>query len=147
MQVKSIADFQPSLSYHLSLRPLFCLFLSGLIRQVLLHMEVFIFTSEICFTSSCLIKNAFLSGWSLAESLARISWPWNFCSLCLLPSLSWWATFSIPVKPSCMCSRSWWFLGVCLRMSWKKDWMFMSIFSLYMLGNISCFRHQQILLQ
>ena len=28
--------FQPSLSYHLSLRPLFCLFLSGRLRQVLL---------------------------------------------------------------------------------------------------------------
>ena len=28
--------FQPSLSYHLSLRPLFCLFLSGCLRQVLL---------------------------------------------------------------------------------------------------------------
>ena len=29
--------FQPSLSYHLSLRPLFCLFLSGRLRQVLLY--------------------------------------------------------------------------------------------------------------
>ena len=43
MQVKSIAEcsegsilhcFQPSLSYHLSIRPLFCLFLSGHLRQV-----------------------------------------------------------------------------------------------------------------
>ena len=45
MQVKSIAEcskgsilqyFQPSLSYHLSLRSLFCLFLNGRLRQVLL---------------------------------------------------------------------------------------------------------------
>ena len=44
MQVKSIAEcskgsilqyFPPSLSYHLSLRSLFCLFLSGRLRQVL----------------------------------------------------------------------------------------------------------------
>ena len=46
MQVKSIAEcskgsilqyFRPSLSYHLSLRSLFCLFLSGRLRQVLLY--------------------------------------------------------------------------------------------------------------
>ena len=45
MQVKGIAEcskgsilqcFQPSLSYHLSLRPLFCLFLNDCLRQVLL---------------------------------------------------------------------------------------------------------------
>ena len=43
MQVKSIAEcssilqyFRPSLSYHLSLMPLFCLFLSGRLRHVLL---------------------------------------------------------------------------------------------------------------
>ena len=30
--------FRPSLSYHLSLRPLFCLFLSGRFRQVLLYI-------------------------------------------------------------------------------------------------------------
>ena len=47
MQVKSIAEcskgsilqyFRPSLSYHLSLRSLFCLFLSGRLRQALLHL-------------------------------------------------------------------------------------------------------------
>ena len=46
MQVKSIAEcskgsilqyFRPSLSYHLSLKSLFCLFLSGRLRQVLLY--------------------------------------------------------------------------------------------------------------
>ena len=30
--------FRPSLSYHLSLRPVFCLYLSGSLRQVLLYM-------------------------------------------------------------------------------------------------------------
>ena len=30
--------FRPSVSYHLSLRPLFCLFLSGCLRQVLLYI-------------------------------------------------------------------------------------------------------------
>ena len=48
MQVKSIAEcskgsilqyFRPSLSYHLSLRYLFCLFLSGRFRQVLLYFN------------------------------------------------------------------------------------------------------------
>ena len=48
MQVKSIAEcskgsilqyFRPSLSYYLSLRSLFCLFLSGGFRQVLLHLQ------------------------------------------------------------------------------------------------------------
>ena len=47
MQVKSIAEcskgsilqnFRPSLSYHFSLRSLFCLFLSGLYTQVLLNL-------------------------------------------------------------------------------------------------------------
>ena len=49
MQVKSIAEcskgsilqyFRPSLSYQLSLRPLFCLFLSGRFTHVLLYCNV-----------------------------------------------------------------------------------------------------------
>ena len=48
MQDKSIAEcsnrsilqyFWPSLSYHLSLRPLFCLFLSGSLRLILLYVS------------------------------------------------------------------------------------------------------------
>ena len=48
MQVESIAEcskgsilqyFRPSLSYYLSLRSLFCLFLSGRLRQVLLYSK------------------------------------------------------------------------------------------------------------
>ena len=48
MQVKSIVEcskgsilqyFRPSLSYHFPLRPLFCLFLSGRLRQVSLYMQ------------------------------------------------------------------------------------------------------------
>ena len=55
MQVKSIAEcsegsilqyFQPSLSYHLSLRSLFCLFLSGRLRQALLLKHYFIVEVE-----------------------------------------------------------------------------------------------------
>ena len=47
MQVKSIAErskgsilqyFRPSLTYHLSLSSLFCLFLSGRLRQILLYV-------------------------------------------------------------------------------------------------------------
>ena len=37
LQESILQYFQPSLSYHLSLRPLFCLFLSGRLRQVLLY--------------------------------------------------------------------------------------------------------------
>ena len=33
--------FLPSLSYHLLLRPLFCLFLSGRFRQVLLNVKIY----------------------------------------------------------------------------------------------------------
>ena len=33
--------FRPSLSYHLSLRPLFCLFMGGRLRQVLLYLCTF----------------------------------------------------------------------------------------------------------
>ena len=48
MQVKSIAEregsilqyFGPSLSYHLSLRSLFCLFLSGGFSQILLYIDL-----------------------------------------------------------------------------------------------------------
>ena len=48
MQAKSIAEcskgsilqyFRPSLSYHFSLRHLFCLFLSGRLRQILLYFK------------------------------------------------------------------------------------------------------------
>ena len=49
MQVKSIAEcskgilqyFRPSYSYHLSLTPLFCLFLNDRLRQVLLYIQNF----------------------------------------------------------------------------------------------------------
>ena len=38
LQESSLQYFRPSLSYHLSLRPLFCLFLSARLRQVLLYV-------------------------------------------------------------------------------------------------------------
>ena len=55
MQVKSIAEcskgsilqyFRPSLSYHLSLRFLLCLFLNGRLRQVLLYYQKIRVTRE-----------------------------------------------------------------------------------------------------
>ena len=38
LQESILQYFRPSLSYNLSLRPLFCLFLSGHLRQVLLYL-------------------------------------------------------------------------------------------------------------
>ena len=38
LQESILQYFQPSLSYHLSFKPLFCLFLSGHLRQVLLYL-------------------------------------------------------------------------------------------------------------
>ena len=48
MQVKGsiLQYFRPSLSYHLSLRSLFCLFLSGRFTQVLLYNTLWIDTSS-----------------------------------------------------------------------------------------------------
>ena len=40
LQESILQHFWPSLSYHLSLRPLFCLFLSGRLRQVLLYSPI-----------------------------------------------------------------------------------------------------------
>ena len=39
LQESILQYFRPSLSYHLSLRPLLCLFLSGRLRQILLYMN------------------------------------------------------------------------------------------------------------
>ena len=58
MQVKSFAEcskgsilqnFWPSLSYHLSLISLFCLFLSGRLRQVLLYLNSVLRLCFVCF--------------------------------------------------------------------------------------------------
>ena len=43
LQESILQYFRPSLSYHLSLRPLFSLFLSGCLRQVFLYLDVTIF--------------------------------------------------------------------------------------------------------
>ena len=40
LQESILHYFRPSLSYHLSLRNLFCLFLSGCLRRVLLYLYV-----------------------------------------------------------------------------------------------------------
>ena len=42
LQESILQYFLPSLSYHLSLRTMFCIFLSGLLRQVLLYTNIVI---------------------------------------------------------------------------------------------------------
>ena len=44
LQRSILQFFQPSLSYHLSSRPLFCLFMSGHFRQILLYQSPLILT-------------------------------------------------------------------------------------------------------
>ena len=74
MQVKSIAEcskgsilqyFPPSLSYHLSLRSLFCLFLSGCLRQVFLYRsrqtkfcQIFYYPSVLTFVLGALNRTS-----------------------------------------------------------------------------------------
>ena len=78
MQVKSIAEcskgsilqyFQPSLSYHLSLRSLVCLFLSGSFTQALLYIYIEEYQSRaLCNTlylSALLIGSFFKLGISI----------------------------------------------------------------------------------
>ena len=62
-QVKSIAEcflqyFRPSVSYHLSLRSLFCLFLSGRFTQVLLYSFITLNTVFTHCTCSSVIKES-----------------------------------------------------------------------------------------
>ena len=87
-QVKSIAEcsngsilqnFQPSLSYYLSLRSLFCLFLSGRLRQVLLYTQMPLINAHADMSSGarglffCLSLNLYLSLCMQAmKSLARL---------------------------------------------------------------------------
>ena len=70
MQVKSIAEwslwsilqyFRPSLSYHLSLRSLFCLFLSRCLRRVLLYMFMCRFVISLSVQHSVYFLTMFLS--------------------------------------------------------------------------------------
>ena len=70
MQVKSIAEcskesilqyFRPSLSYHLSLRSLFCLFLSGRLRQVLLYVKSSVTIIEQGHWPPCLVLSSLKS--------------------------------------------------------------------------------------
>ena len=76
MQVKSIAEcskgsilqyFSPSLSYHLSLRSLLCLFLSGRFTQVLLYINSFSMK-----TSIHSIENSIEPGQLNSEELGKI---------------------------------------------------------------------------
>ena len=106
MQVKRIAEcskgsilqyFRPSLSYHLSLRSLFCLFLSGRLRQVLLYRQIScgICSSEIANFSRCATSCSKYGQWShkscldmdtaTYDHLADTTDSW-FCSSCGSPN-------------------------------------------------------------
>ena len=100
MQVKSIAEcskgsilqyFRPSLSYHLSLIPLFCLFLSGRLRQVLLYIIIWKskpVTPQNVNDPSNLYH---ISYWMEdANSLERINYFLCFCSLHVHGSRGQW---------------------------------------------------------
>ena len=72
IQAKSIAEcspwsilqhFRPSLSYHLSLRSLFCLFLSGCLRQVCLYKHY------ICFLLSFVLMIESIALWIVSTIL------------------------------------------------------------------------------
>ena len=78
MQVKSIAKcskgsilqyFRPSLSYHLSIRSLFCLFLSGRARQVLLSKYT------ICSIVLIRILTKVITGSKVYHISLNIRWP------------------------------------------------------------------------
>ena len=69
MQVKSIAEyFRPSLSYHVSLRSLFCLFLSGCFTQVLLHVIFNHIVGLFVFNIRSAVKLIWSRGHSLVSS-------------------------------------------------------------------------------
>ena len=62
LQESILQYFWPSLSYHLSLRPLFCLFLSGSLKQVLLEYDV----ASVKVIALC-IKIVDLNFWNIIE--------------------------------------------------------------------------------
>ena len=74
MQVKSIAEcskgsilqsFRPSLSYHLLLRSLFCLFLSGCLRHVLLYWQPTCIYFMFCGVHRLIVRLIFLLKWDI----------------------------------------------------------------------------------
>ena len=78
MQVKRIAEcskesilqyFLPPLSYHMSLRSLFCLFVSGRLRQVLLYMKT---------QNTILYQNTIYFKILQSTSLTQSPWDQNF---------------------------------------------------------------------
>ena len=104
MQVKSIAEcskgsilqyFRPSLSYHLCLRPLFCLFLSGRFTQVLLykynHLGRLVRILSLSHTPKSLL-------WKRAD-ISRGASSFKFClwvfiyiqTMCMQAARHWWA--------------------------------------------------------
>ena len=69
LQESILQYFRPSLSYHLSLRPLFCLFLSGRLRQGLLYWSyTFLFYSRGLFVGTVYVPHAVHSCLSVRSS-------------------------------------------------------------------------------
>ena len=91
MQVKSIAEcskgsilqyFRPSLSYRLSLRSLFCLFLSDRFRQVLLYKKtrfLFIYNQSISLIIFDLIGDLHMIDLCIYEK--KLKWKHIFCCI------------------------------------------------------------------
>ena len=126
MQVKSVAEcskgsilqyFWASLSYHLLLRPLFCVFLSGCLRQVLLYINFiikwnvfvsnFIFRHpvyEIIYYASCvsvwnesinILKYITICNYRQLLTLCK-----NYCIQHLLSSISVYSKYSKKINMS-----------------------------------------------
>ena len=99
LQRSILQSFRPSLSYHLSLRPLFCLFLSGCSRQVLLYFvidtlkQTYKWTPDIlqykCFIFNTIFKRSYLLQFNQLQVqgvhlnypprllFLNIRWKWN----------------------------------------------------------------------
>ena len=76
-------NVQPSLSYHLSLRPLFCLFLCGCLRQVLLYTiycRLLPFSACMCILY-CAVMNTYIhTSWGSCNSWIMTLY-WHFIAL------------------------------------------------------------------
>ena len=110
MQVKSIAEcsngsilhyFRPSLSYHLSLRCLFCLFLSGRIRHFFcsmihiarsyLHM-LFVLYDNLCDVSFCPHSITYIKAYLMFHQVLFMKY-WNWKTVQKHRFYCCWSTF------------------------------------------------------
>ena len=101
MQVKSIEEcskgsilqyFGPSLSYHLSLRPLFCLFLSGRLRQVLNGQNYLVWPRKYAHSGFSCLMHSLLQKDTLLRTYFTVHW---FC-------FGFFVAKSLLLKPMCL---------------------------------------------